>query len=114
MISIAMLVIIIVVISGAMRIGSRSIASGEKKVESLERLRTSLSIINAQIQSGLPVTFLDQGATKYYFKGDRNSLQLSTNYSIWGGQRGYVIVAYRVERTVQENRPSCIGTYHRH
>ena len=76
---------------------ARSVASGEKKVESLERLRASLSIINAQIQSGLPLTFLDQGATKHYFKGDGKSLQLSTNYSVWGGQRGYVIVAYRVE-----------------
>jgi general secretion pathway protein J len=97
MISISMLVIIIVIISGAMRLGSRSIASGEKKIEALERLRTSLSIINAQIQSGLPIMYNDQGATKYYFKGDSKSLQLSTNYSVWGGQRGYVIVTYRVE-----------------
>ena len=37
------------------------------------------------------------GAQKSYFKGDRGSLQLSTNYSIWGGQKGYVIVTYRVE-----------------
>ena len=34
---------------------------------------------------------------KYFFKGDRESLQFSTNYSIWGGQKGYVIVTYRVE-----------------
>ena len=96
MISISMLVIIILIISGAMRLASRSIASGEKKIEALERLRASLSIINAQVQSGLPVMYGDQGALKYYFKGDIRSLQLSTNYSVWGGQRGYVIVTYRV------------------
>jgi len=98
-ISITLLVIIIVIISGAMRLGFRSITAGEKKIESLERLRTSLSIMNAQIQSGLPLTISDQGGEKkYYFQGTGKSLQLSTNYSIWSGQRGYVIVNYRVER----------------
>ena len=148
MISISMLVIIIVIISGAMRLASRSITSGEKKVETLERLRTSLSIINAQIQSGTPLTYSDQsgqgsqsgqrtqsgqstqqgsqgvqgnqgvkpgaqatqtapavqGTQKSYFKGDRTSLQLSTNYSIWGGQKGYVIVNYRVETDLTGKR----------
>jgi general secretion pathway protein J len=97
MISISMLVIIIVIISGAMRLASRSISAGEKKVEALERLRTSLSVMNAQIQSGVPLMYSDLGAQKSYFKGDRTSLQLATNYSIWGGQKGHVIVNYRVE-----------------
>jgi general secretion pathway protein J len=99
MISISMLVIIIVIITGAMRLASRSIASSERKIEVLERLRTSLSLINAQIQSAAPLTqYTEPGSTavKYYFKGDRRSLQLSTNYSVWNGQRGYVIVVYRV------------------
>ncbi|HME46399.1 MAG TPA: prepilin-type N-terminal cleavage/methylation domain-containing protein [Syntrophorhabdales bacterium] len=162
-ISISMLVIIIVIISAAMNIASRSIAAGEKKVEALERLRTSLSIMNAQIQSATPLTYSDQGdhatqgtkttqgtgtvqgaqgvqgvqnaqagqgtqatqgaqaiqgaqptqgtgtvqgaqgaqpvqvTQKTYFTGNRTSLQLSTNYSIWGGQKGYVVVTYRVE-----------------
>ncbi len=150
MISISMLVIIIVIISGAMRLASRSIADGERKIEALERLRTSFSIINAQIQSGMPLMYSDQGGLslqgtqgpqqgvqqgakpgvqgaqgtqqgaqqstpqqgpqqgvqgtqgvlgtqKSYFKGDGKSLQLSTNYSIWGGQKGYVLVTYRVD-----------------
>jgi type II secretory pathway component PulJ len=163
-ISISMLVIIIVIISGAMRLASRSITAGEKKIESLERLRTSLSIINAQIQSGAPLMYSDQGAQtqtnlgaqgqatqgaqaqtaqgaqaqatqgqtgqgvkgqtaqgvqaqtipgtqKSYFKGDRNSLQLSTNYSIWGGQKGYVIVSYRVDTGLTGKR-SLIASEH--
>ncbi len=150
MISISMLVIIIVIISGAMRLASRSVATAERKVEALERLTTSLSIINAQIQSAAPWTYSDnglstqasqgnkgtqtaqpgqttqstqstptaqpgqtipggqaaqgaqgsqniQGAPKFYFKGDRRSFQFSTNYSVWGGQKGYVIVTYKVE-----------------
>jgi prepilin-type N-terminal cleavage/methylation domain-containing protein len=145
-ISISMLVIIVVIISGAMRLASRSIAAGERKVETLERLRTSLSIINAQIQSATPLMYSDQGgqvlqgtqaakgtqaaqavqgaqgtqtaqaaqgtqstqsiqgAQKSYFKGSRSSLQLSTNYSIWGGQKGYVVVNYRVETNLTGKR----------
>jgi general secretion pathway protein J len=98
LISITMLVIIIVIIGGAMRLGSSSIAAGEKRAESIERLRNSISIMQAQIQSGFPLTVDDQGVSRYYFQGDNKSLQLSTNYSIWGGQRGYVVVSYRVER----------------
>ena len=97
-ISITLLLIIVLIISGALRLGFRSITAGEKKVESIERLRTSISIITAQIQSGLPLTASDQGVGESYFQGSEKSLQLSTNYSVWGGQRGYVVVAYRVER----------------
>jgi prepilin-type N-terminal cleavage/methylation domain-containing protein len=155
MISISMLVIIIVIIGGAMSLAFRSISAGEKKIEALERLRTSLSVINAQIQSGTPLMYSDQGALatqgtgaiqgkqtaqstqagqgagatqpaqgaqgaqvasgtqgtqntqgtqKSYFKGNRTSLQLSTNYSIWGGQKGYVVVTYRVETNLTGKR----------
>lgn len=151
MISITMLAIIVVIISGAMRLASRSFASAERKVEALERLTTSLSIINAQIQSAAPLTYTDQGvlgtqtsqntaqsaqrtqtaqgaqttgsqnvpaaqgsqtaqntqAPKFYFKGDRRSLQFTTNYSVWGGQKGYVIVTYRVE----PDRPGKVSLY---
>jgi len=96
-ISISMLVIIIAIIAGAMRLASRSIASSERKVAALERIRTSLLIMNAQIQSAVPLFYADQGAKRSYFRGSRTSLQLATNYSIWSGQKGHVVVSYRVE-----------------
>ncbi len=96
MISIVLLGIIIVIIAGAMRLGFRSVDSGEKKIESLERMRASLDIIDSQIQSQIPLTYDEEGERKYYFSGERDSLQFSTNYSIWGGQKGYVIVTYEV------------------
>ena len=96
MISIVLLGIIIVIIIGAMRLGFRSVDSGEKKIESLERIRASLDIIDSQIQSQIPLTYDEEGERKYYFTGEKDSLQFSTNYSIWGGQKGYVIVAYEV------------------
>ncbi|MEW6416514.1 MAG: prepilin-type N-terminal cleavage/methylation domain-containing protein [Nitrospirota bacterium] len=97
-ISISIIGIIILIIAGAMRLGARSVASGEKKIESLERIRTSLNIIDSQIQSEIPLTYYDEeGGRKYYFKGDREFMQFPTNYSIWGGEKGYVIVTYKVE-----------------
>jgi prepilin-type N-terminal cleavage/methylation domain-containing protein len=97
LISMTLIVVIVVITMGAMRIGSRSIAAGEKKMEDQERLRTVLSIIDAQIQSQFPLTYEEEGNRKYYFRADARNLRFSTNYSIWGGQRGYVIVEYKVE-----------------
>jgi general secretion pathway protein J len=101
LISIAMLGIIIVILVGALRLGFRSVDSGEKKMESIERMRMSLFIIDSQIQSQTLLTYqgdeaLDEEAAQYYFNGQRDSLEFSTNYSIWGGQKGYVVVSYSV------------------
>jgi len=96
-ISIALIGIIVLIIIGAMRLGLKSIESGEKRMESLERMRVSLNIIDAQIQSYAPLTYVEDAETKYYFSGGRESLQFSTNYSIWGGERGYVITTYTVK-----------------
>lgn len=96
-ISISMLVIIILIIGGAMRLGSRSVTAGEKKIETLERVRASLNLIDSQIQSITPLTYIEDAVKKFYFKGERDTLQFSSNYSVWMGQRGYVIAAYRVE-----------------
>ena len=96
LISIVILVIIVVILAGALGLGFRSVDSGEKKIESIERMRVSLSIIDSQIESQIPLTYQDGEATNNYFTGDKDSLQLSTNYSIWGGQKGYVVVTYTV------------------
>jgi general secretion pathway protein J len=96
-ISITLVAIIVLIISVAANLGYRSFNSGEKKMNAVERLRSSLTIIDAQIQSGVPLTLEDGGVKQYNFMGEQDSLKFSTNYSIWGGQRGYVIVNYRVD-----------------
>jgi prepilin-type N-terminal cleavage/methylation domain-containing protein len=96
LISIVMLGIIILIVTGAMRLGFRSVDAGEKKTESLERFKASLNIIDSQIQSLLPLTYDEEGTQKSNFTGSRESLQFSTNYSIWGVQKGYVTVSYNV------------------
>ena len=100
LISILILGIIIVIVAGAMRLGFRSVDAGEKKAESLERFMSSLNIIDSQIQSLLPLTSNEEGneegSVNSNFTGSRESLQFSTNYSIWGVQKGYVTVSYDV------------------
>ncbi|MCK9196929.1 MAG: prepilin-type N-terminal cleavage/methylation domain-containing protein [Syntrophales bacterium] len=97
LISMTLLVLIVVIAIGAMRLSSRSVVAGEKKMEAQERLRTVLSTMDAQIQSHIPLTYQEEGNKKYYFRGDKKTLRFSTNYSIWNGRNGYVIVTYKVE-----------------
>jgi prepilin-type N-terminal cleavage/methylation domain-containing protein len=97
LISLTLLVLIVVIAMGAMRLGSRSVVAGEKKMDYWERFRTVLSMIDAQIQSQLPLTYEEAGNRKYYFRGDGKTLRFSTSYSIWRGRKGYVIVDYRIK-----------------
>ncbi len=93
----AILGFIVLIIAGAMRLGIHAVDSGEKRINSLERLRTSLDIVDSQVQSEAPLTKVDNGEKKLYFQGERDSMQFASNYSIWGGQTGYVVVTYKVE-----------------
>jgi prepilin-type N-terminal cleavage/methylation domain-containing protein len=97
-ISIAITGLIVLIITGALGLGFRSIDSGEGKIEAIERIRSSFNIVDSQIQSELPLTYFNEDAeNKYFFKGEETLMQFPTNYSIWGGERGYVIATYSVE-----------------
>lgn len=96
LVSIALIGIIIMIIIGALRLGLRSVESGEKKIELLQRMRNSFNIIDAQIQSQTPLSYEEDGERKYYFRGERTFMQFPTNYSVWGGEKGYVLATYSV------------------
>ena len=110
-VSITLMAIIVLIVAGATTLGYRSFSSGEKKINAIERLRASLTIIDAQIQSGVPLTLEDGGVKQYYFAGQQDSLKFSTNHSIWGGQRGYVIVEYRVSTNEQGKKSLFASEY---
>ncbi len=97
LISFAILGIIVVIIASAMKVGIQAVGKGETKIASIERMRASLNVVEAQVQSQSGLTYDDNGERKRYFKGDKESLQLSTNYSLWGGDKGYAVVSYTVE-----------------
>lgn len=98
LIAITLLALIVGITMGAMRIGSRSVTAAEKRMDVQERFRTVISIIDAQIQSQVPLTYDEQGNKLYYLRSEGKALRFCTNYSIWGGQKGYVIVDYKVDR----------------
>ena len=97
-ISITLIGLIVLIIVGAMSLGYRSIEAGEKKAIALERIRASFSMIDSQIQSHVPLTYEKNGEIQYYFQGERELMRFSSNYSIWGGEKGYVITTYAVRR----------------
>ncbi len=96
MISIALVGIILVILMAVLRLGFRSVEAGGKKIESLERVRVALNLLDAQIQSATSLGYEENGENKSYFKGEPTSLEFSSNYSIWEGERGYVVVSYTV------------------
>jgi prepilin-type N-terminal cleavage/methylation domain-containing protein len=96
MLSVVIISLIILIIVGALRLGFRSVESGEKKVESLERVRNAVTILESQIQSEMPLSYTENGEKKTYFRGNRNSLDMATNFSVWGGEKGYVVARYQV------------------
>jgi general secretion pathway protein J len=97
LLAISMFAVIAVLVGAAMKLGYRSAESGDKKIETVERLRRSISIMEGQIQSSLPLTFDDGGERKEYFMGERKSLTVASNYSIWEGRKGYVVAQYIVK-----------------
>ncbi|MBU3947907.1 MAG: prepilin-type N-terminal cleavage/methylation domain-containing protein [Proteobacteria bacterium] len=97
LISISILVIIVIIAGSCIRLGYRSVNAGEKKMDSLERLRSSMRIVDAQLQSQVPLTYDGEDGRRFYFEGDETSLRFTTNYSVWDGRRGYIIAAYRIE-----------------
>lgn len=97
LISLVMIGGIAIIITSAMRLGIRTVSMGETKIDHLERTRASFNIVDSQIQSQMPLTFEENGEKKYYFQGEKEYIQFSTNYSLWGGQKGYVTVRYKVE-----------------
>jgi len=98
LISMSLFLLVIVILGGALRLGFRSISASEKRMDVLERFRTSYGIVMTQLQSSAPLTYDDEdGAKKFYLKGDATNLQFATNQSIWGGDKGCVIVSYRLE-----------------
>jgi prepilin-type N-terminal cleavage/methylation domain-containing protein len=98
MLSVVIISLIILIIVGALRLGFRSVEAGERKVESLERVRNAITILESQIQSEIPLTYYENADKKYYFRGGRSFLDMATNYSLWGGEKGYVVVHYQISQ----------------
>lgn len=96
LISITMIGLIALIITGAMRLGSRSVDRGEKRIESLERLKNSVDIVESVMMSEIPLSYEEDGNRRYYFQGERDYVQFTATYSILGSQRGIVLISLKV------------------
>ncbi len=96
LIAIVLLATMASIVTGAVGLGHRSVERGERRIEQLERFRSSLRILEGQIASFLPVSFKKEGVKQFYLQGKQDSLRFATNYSIWGGPKGFVMVEYTV------------------
>lgn len=97
LVSIALITLIVAIVGASMRMGYRSIEKGENKATALERFKVSLSLMDAQIQSAIPLKTTDDEINRYLFEGKKDSLKFASNYSLMGGQKGYAVVAYSVQ-----------------
>ena len=107
LVSITLIALIVVIVGTAMRLGYRSLDKGEKKAEIQERFKVSLNLMDAQLQSGIPLKTTGEtgeAINQYLFEGKKDSIRFASNYSLMGGQKGYVIVAYRVEIDANDKR----------
>jgi general secretion pathway protein J len=107
LVSIVLIGLIVAIVGASMRLGYRSLDKGEKKALILERFKVSLNLMDAQIQSGMPLKTTGSTAdeiNQYLFEGKKDSVKFASNYSLMGGQKGYVIVAYRVETGANDKR----------
>ncbi|NJD57312.1 MAG: prepilin-type N-terminal cleavage/methylation domain-containing protein [Nitrospirae bacterium] len=95
-IAITLIGLIVLIVTGAMRLSYRSVSSGEKRIDQLERLRTTAGVIDAQVQSCMPLRTEPDTEPKSSLKGQSDSLELATNYSLWKGRAGYVLAAYHI------------------
>jgi general secretion pathway protein J len=107
LVSIVLIGLIVAIIGAAMRLGYRSLDKGEKKAEIQERFKASLNLMDAQLQSGMPLKTTGESGeaiNQYLFEGKTDSVRFASNYSFMGGQKGYVIVTYRVETGLDNKR----------
>lgn len=97
MVSFLIIAMMTTIVAGALRLGIRAVESGERRIAAIERFSSSVRIISAQIQSLNPLTKLEDEEKVFVFEGDGASISFASNYSIWGGEKGHVMVIYQVE-----------------
>ncbi|MBF0537047.1 MAG: type II secretion system protein [Nitrospirae bacterium] len=89
---------IVLVLGFSLRLGIKSLEKSEAKIDYLDRTRTSLRIIEAQLQSFIPIMYGELGKETYYFKGQGDNLSFISSVSLWGRQGGIILVTYEIVR----------------
>jgi general secretion pathway protein J len=99
-ITFTILSLILLVIAGAMRLGSAAWERGEEKAEKFQRGRAGFSLLSQQLKSAYPYKVKAKQAEPDYlaFQGASDSLRFVTNFSLKSRRpEGLVFVTYKIE-----------------
>ena len=92
--------LVVVMILGALRLGSASWERGEERVEKVQKKRIVFELLSQQMKSSFPYRIKSQKAEADFlaFLGERTSLRFVSAFSIRARkQEGLVFVIYKVE-----------------
>jgi general secretion pathway protein J len=87
----------VVVVFGSLRVGARAWEKGERNVESNQRYRAVLELIQSQLNSIVTRQIIFQGKTPLQFKGDGETMEFVSHTALVpGNDFGMVYVRYAV------------------
>ncbi|GBC60191.1 hypothetical protein DENIS_1142 [Desulfonema ishimotonii] len=97
LISLTILGVIMVIVFGAFRVGVRAWEKGEKDLDTQQRYRSVLELMQRQLASAFIPDQKNGGGQRFGFKGDGKSLEFLSRVSLVPGNSfGLVYVRYRV------------------
>ena len=98
LISLSIVGLILLIVFGALRIGSRAWEKGEKDVESHQRQRIVLDLMRQQLASAVQQEIEVEGEKPFFLKGDERSLAFTSRVAVVPENRiGTVFVQYSVQ-----------------
>jgi general secretion pathway protein J len=97
MLSLAIMGIVLLIIFGALRIGTRAWEKGEKDIAVHQRQRAVLGLLSQQIASAC-IYEIKMGDDSFYFKGSENTMEfVSRSPIVPGALTGVVFAKYKVQ-----------------
>ncbi|MBW2050033.1 MAG: prepilin-type N-terminal cleavage/methylation domain-containing protein [Deltaproteobacteria bacterium] len=97
LISLSIVGLILIIVFGALRIGSRAWERGERDVETHQRQRIVLELMGQQLASASPQEIRVGEEKPFYFKGDERSVAFTSRVAVLPTNRfGTVFVQYQV------------------
>lgn len=107
-IALSILSLIVVMAGAAMRLSVQSVEKGEGAITSIERVRTSVRVIQSQVQSFVPITKRNLQKIVFDFLAEPASFSFYSAISVWGRDASVQSVTYDVIRN--ENGHSLLVT----
>jgi len=106
LISLTIIAVIVVLVSGALKIGVRAWEKGERDIESHQRQRIVLNLMKRQMAS-VCLRTVKKGKQSFVFKGDNTSLAFLSYISLIPGNRfGMAYVKYVIQEHEGKDRLS--------